>query len=43
MELSDLEKKLFRAVQPDLAWAALAASGVRDQRELNSYLARING
>jgi len=42
MKLSNLEKKLFGAAHPDLAWGALVASGVRDQRELDDYLARIN-
>lgn len=42
MKPGNLEKKLFSAAHRDLAWGALVASGVRDRRGLNDYLARIN-
>ena len=42
MHLGNLEKKMFSDTHADLAWGALVASGVRDQRELNDYLAKID-
>jgi tetratricopeptide (TPR) repeat protein len=42
LKLHTLEKQLFGATQPDLAWGALIASGVKNQVELDSYLAKLN-
>ena len=40
--MNSLEKKLFSAAQPDLAWGALIASGVKNQRDLENYLTKID-
>jgi tetratricopeptide (TPR) repeat protein len=37
-----LEKELFSTAQPDLAWGALIASGVKSSVDLDSYLAKLN-
>lgn len=42
LRLSNLEKKLLGFAEPDLAWGALVASGVRNQGELSDYLAKID-
>jgi tetratricopeptide (TPR) repeat protein len=42
LKLNSLEKKLFSAAQPDLAWGALIASGVKNQRDLENYLTKID-
>ena len=42
LKLNSLEKQLFGAAQPDLAWGALIASGVKNQVDLDSYLAKLN-
>ncbi len=42
LKSSSLEKDLFSAAQPDLAWGALIASGVKNSAELDSYLAKLN-
>ena len=42
MRLSNLEKRLFEDFPPDLARAALIASGVGTRRELESYIAKID-
>ena len=42
LKLNSLEKKLFSAAQPDLAWGALIASGVKNQRDLENYLSKID-
>ena len=42
LKLNSLEKKLFSAAQPDQAWGALIASGVRTQKDLDNYLAKLN-
>lgn len=42
LKLNNLEKKLFSTPQPDLAWGALIASGVRNQVDLDNYLAKLN-
>jgi len=42
LKLNSLEKKLFSAYQPDLAWGAFIASGVKNQRDLENYLTKID-
>jgi len=42
LKLNSLEKELFSAVQPDLAWGALIASGVKNSKDLDNYLAKLN-
>jgi len=42
LKLNNLEKQLFRTPQPDLAWGALIASGVKNQVDLDKYLAKLN-
>ncbi|OGO02558.1 MAG: hypothetical protein A2Y59_02235 [Chloroflexi bacterium RBG_13_52_14] len=42
LKLTNLEKQLFNSSGPDLAWGALAASGIRTVRELDGYLFKIN-
>jgi len=42
VKLNDLERKLFRAGQLDLAEAAFVASGVKTRGELKSYLDKID-
>jgi len=42
LRLNSLEKKLFSAAQPDLAWGTLIASGVKNQRDLENYLTKID-
>ncbi len=42
IELSALEKKLFSAAGPELAWGSLIASGVANQKDLDTYLAKLN-
>ena len=42
LRLSSLEKKLLGFAEPDLAWGALVASGVRNQREFSNYLSKID-
>ena len=42
LKLNTLEKKLFSTPQPDLAWGALIASGVKYQKDLDNYLAKLN-
>jgi len=41
LKLNTLEKQLFATPQPDLAWGALIASGVKKQEDLDSYLAKL--
>jgi tetratricopeptide (TPR) repeat protein len=42
LKLNDLEKRLFSTTQPDLAWGALIASGVKNSADLDNYLAELN-
>jgi tetratricopeptide (TPR) repeat protein len=42
LKLNTPEKQLFRTPQPDLAWGALIASGAKNSKDLDSYLAKIN-
>jgi len=42
IELSKIEKKLFSGTRLDLAQGALIASGVKTQKELDSYLSKIS-
>jgi tetratricopeptide (TPR) repeat protein len=42
LKLNTLGKQLFSATQPNLAWGALIASGVKNQVALDSYLAKLN-
>jgi tetratricopeptide (TPR) repeat protein len=42
LKLNTLEKKLFSAARPDLAWGALIASGVKNDKYLDNYLAKLN-
>ena len=42
LKLNSLEKKLFSTAQPDLAWGALIASGVKNQKDLENYLSQID-
>lgn len=42
LKLNYLEKQLFSTLQPDLAWGALIASRVKTQKDLNTYLAKLN-
>jgi tetratricopeptide (TPR) repeat protein len=42
IELSALERKLFSAAGPDLAWGALIASGVASQKDLDTYLVKLH-
>lgn len=42
LKLNTLEKQLFSTPKPDLAWGALISSGVTTQRDLDTYLAKLN-
>jgi tetratricopeptide (TPR) repeat protein len=42
LKSNSLEKHLFSTAQPDLAWGALIASGVKNSTDLDSYLAALN-
>ena len=42
LKSNSLEKKLFSAAQPDLAWGALIASGLKTQADLENYLTKID-
>jgi len=42
LKLNNLEKKLLSTPQPDLAWGALIASGVKNQNDIDSYLSKLN-
>ncbi|MDY6893428.1 MAG: tetratricopeptide repeat protein [Chloroflexota bacterium] len=41
-EQNGFEKKLLELTEPDLAWGALIASGINDQKGLSVYQARID-
>jgi tetratricopeptide (TPR) repeat protein len=42
LKLNDFEKRLSSTAQPDLAWGAMIASGVKSSFDLDSYLVKLN-